>query len=482
MRRLLLCFSVIAVACATGTQQSNDQIPATTKSDDARQHYERGLALSENVRVAEAIEEFALALKLDPGFVSARAMLAFHTPGEAGLQQLAQVNQQTNDLPEAERTFVRMLRARRGSDAKEAVAEARKLVALVPESSRARTELGQALIAIQDYGAAAAEAQKAIELNARFGPALNMLGYAMLQQGRMPEAIDAFQRYAAVMPQEPNAQDSLGDALLAAGRYADAEAAFRKAVEISPTFWNGYEGIACAKFYQRDFAGAREAFENGRKVANRPGDRATLEAVAAFEALAEDKPADAMKILDAIEQIPSIPPDRLAVLPIARALVLLHARQMRDALSELDKMTPLWGGGPLPPPVSLQLRLYTFGVRAAVEATMKDEAAVARTATAIRQDAVAHPENRMAQSALHFAMGMQALAKGDRGGALTEWAQCLTDDTLCQGYLSMHSPDSASEPAPGTTRPIAPRAATRGYVNARDPIFLYLSSRGSTLP
>jgi tetratricopeptide (TPR) repeat protein len=479
MRRLLLSFSVIAVACSTSTQQAKE-IPATTKSDEARRHYERGLALSENVRVAEAIEEFALALKVDPGFVSARALLAFHTPGEAGLQQLEQVNQQTNDLPEAERTFVRMLRAKRGSDAKEAVAEARKLVALVPESPRARTELGQALVTIQDYSAAATEAQKAIELNARFGPALNMLGYAMLQQGRMPEAIEALQRYAAVMPQEPNAQDSLGDALLAAGRYTDAEATFRKAVEISPTFWNGYEGIACAKFYQRDFAGAREAFENGRKVASRPGDRATLEAVAAFEALAEDKPADAMKILDAIERIPNIPPDRLAVLPIARAVVLLHTRRMRDALSELDKMTPLWSGGTLPPPVSLQLRLYTLAVRAAVEATMKDVAAVGRTATAIRQDAVANPDDKMAQSALHFAMGMQALAKGDRSGALTEWAHCLTDDTLCQGYLAMNAPDSSAEPAHGTPRTIAPRPATRGYVNARDPFFLYLSSRRPT--
>ena len=389
------------------------------------------------------------------------------------------MNQQTNDLPEAERTFIRLLRARR-TDAQEAVAEARKLVALVPESPRARTELGQALVTIQDYGGAATEAQKAIELNAGFGPALNMLGYAMLQQGRMPEAIDAFQSYAAVMPQEPNAQDSLGDALLAAGRYTDAEAAFRKAVEISPAFWNGYEGIACAKFYQRDFAGAREAFENGRKVATRPGDRATLETVAAFAALAEDKPADALKILDAIEQIPNVPPDRLAVLPIARAIVLLHARRMRDALSELDRMTPLWSGGTLPPPVSRQLRLYTLGVRAAVAATMKDAAAVARTATAIRQDAVANPDDRMAQSALHFAMGMQFLAKGDRGGALTEWAHCLTDDTLCQGYLAMNSPDSSTEAAPGTPRSLAPRPTTRGYVNARDPFFLYLSSRGST--
>ena len=464
MNRLLFGCSLIAVVCSTITQPAKDQIPATTTSDEARQHYERGLGLSENSRVAEAIEEFRLALKIDPGFVSARAMLAFFTPGEGGVQQIEQANQQTDRLSEAERTFVQLLRARRRNDAKQAVAEARKLVALVPESPRARTALGQALVSTQDYTAAASEAQKAIGLNARFGPALNMLGYAMLQQGKMPEAIDAFQRYAAVMPQEPNAQDSLGDALLAAGRYADAEAAFRKAVEISPTFWNGYEGIACAKFYQGDFAGARAAFENGRRVAVRPGDRATLEQVAAFEALAENKPADAMKILDAIERIPNISPDQIAVMPIARAVVLLHTRKTHEALAELDKMTPLWAGGTLPPPVALQLRRYTLTVRSAIEAAMKDQGALDKTVMMIRQDAIANPDDKAAQSALHFSIGMVALAKGDRDGALNEWARCLTDDTVCQGYLAMNTPKPSARPA-------------RGYVNARDPIFLYLSSR-----
>jgi Flp pilus assembly protein TadD len=465
MKRLLFGVLSIAIACAAIAQQSKDQIPATTKSEEARRHFERGLSLSEHSRTSEAIEALRLALKVDPAFVSARALLGFHMPGEAGTRQIEQASQEADGLPEAECAFIRTLRARRVNDTKAAVAEARKLVALLPESPRAHVALGYALSGALDHAGGVDEARKAIALDARFGPALNLLGYELLQQGKVPEAIDALQKYAAVTPQEPNPQDSLGDAFLAAGRYADAEAAFRKAVEISPTFWNGFEGIACAKFYRGDFAGARQAFEDGRKVtANRPAERATLEQVAVFEALAEDKPDDAMKILDDIERIPNLTPDRLAILPVARAMVFLHSRKFPEAFAQLEKMTPLWTGGALPPPLALELRRYTLTVRSAVEATMNDPQAVTRTTALIRQDAAANPNDKAAQSALHFAMGMVAIAKGDRNGALREWTRCVSDDVLCRGYLAMAIQKPLFE-------------AGFGYPNARHPIFLYLSSR-----
>jgi tetratricopeptide (TPR) repeat protein len=192
------------------------------------------------------------------------------------------------------------------------VAEARNLVALLPESPRAHVALGYALSGALDHAGGADAARKAIALDARFGPVLNLLGYELLQQGKVPEAIDALQKYAAVTPQSRTHKTHWATHCSPPGRYADGEAAFRKAVEISPTLWNGFEGIACAKFYQGDFAGARQAFDDGRQVtADRPAERATLEQVAVFEALAEDKPEDAMKLLDDVERIPNLTPDRL---------------------------------------------------------------------------------------------------------------------------------------------------------------------------
>lgn len=476
---LLISLALIAAGCSTTTPAPKDRIPVTTKSPEARSHYEKALTLSESFRIPDAIEELNAALELDPGFVSASALLAFHTPARPGLERFEQVMQKLDDLPEAEQTFIRLLHARWGGDTPAALVEARKLVELVPESPRAHTALGEVLATTQEHDAAVSEFQKAIALNPQYGPALNMHGYTLLQLGRMNDAIAAFQRYVTANPNEPNAYDSLGDALLAAGRYSEAEAAFRKAVEISPIFWYGYEGIACAKFYQGDFEAARVAFDEGRKVAARSADRVTLDEVAAMTALAEDKPADAMQILDGIKQIPNIHPDQLLLLPVLRAVVLLHTGKTRDALAQLDTLTPLWTGDVLQPSMALWVRRYTLTVRSAVEATMKDLAPLTQTAKQIRDDAVANPDDKSAQSALHFVTGMVALANGDRTAALNEWASCSTDDTICQGYFAVHAPlssaESASAPRPGAARP-----AVHGYVNARDPLFLYLRSRRPT--
>jgi hypothetical protein len=81
------------------------------QSEAARRHFETGLSLSEHSRISEAIEALGLAPKVDPDFVSARALLGFHLPGEAGTRQIEQASQQADGLPEAERAFIRTLRA-----------------------------------------------------------------------------------------------------------------------------------------------------------------------------------------------------------------------------------------------------------------------------------------------------------------------------------------------------------------------------------
>jgi hypothetical protein len=194
-------------------------------------------------------------------------------------------------------------------------------------------------------------------------------------------------------------------------------------------------------------------------------------------ALAENKPADAMKILDGIKEIPDIHPDLYALLPATRALVHLHAGRPHDALSELDSLVRLWTTGIVHPPMALRARRYTLTIRATVEAAMKDGKALARTLNQLREDAVANPGDKAARSALHFVTGMVALANGDQSGALTQWASCTTDDTLCQGYFASHSPLSSAEAVGEAPKATAPRPAVRGYVNSRDSLFLYLRSR-----
>ena len=90
-------------------QAAAQEIPITSKSPEAIEHFKKGRALTENVRNAEAVEEFNQALKLDPDFVSARAYLGIATFGGAGLKELEQANASAAGLPETERLLSRRL-------------------------------------------------------------------------------------------------------------------------------------------------------------------------------------------------------------------------------------------------------------------------------------------------------------------------------------------------------------------------------------
>ena len=53
-----LTLLLISAAARANAQPTSD-IPATTLSDEARQHYQNGLSLSENSRHAEAAQELS---------------------------------------------------------------------------------------------------------------------------------------------------------------------------------------------------------------------------------------------------------------------------------------------------------------------------------------------------------------------------------------------------------------------------------------
>src|SRR6266536_3407061 len=96
MKRVLFLAGVVLLwACskqngsAPANQSTNVQeIPITSKSAEAVDHFKKGRDLAENVRLAEAAQEFDAALKLDPNFVSARALHGAATPGAEGEKEM----------------------------------------------------------------------------------------------------------------------------------------------------------------------------------------------------------------------------------------------------------------------------------------------------------------------------------------------------------------------------------------------------------
>jgi tetratricopeptide (TPR) repeat protein len=477
MKKLLVSLAMLPLfGCAGSTPETAQKsatrdIPITSKSPEAVDHFQKGRTLFENQRPAEAAAEFDQALKLDTDFALARAMHGVVTPGGDGLKELEQAATQASSLPEPERVYIEALLVGREGDVAKNTHTWTRLTEVAPDDWHAHQGLGMALFFQMKDAEAAAAFQKAISLSPQAGSAINMLGYAYLRQGKANEAIDAFKRYVSAMPNEPNPQDSLAEALMAGGQLTEAEAGFRKAAEMSPQFWQAWEGAAYAKFFAGDWAGGREALAKSRQAAPRPVDRMASDEMSAWASLAERKIPEALKKLDAAEKSADALPANVANINLDRAVIMLDGARYRDALTAISSALTLADNGKLPPFATRNTRQLGLALRAAAEGKMGDAAAAQKTVAALEQESSTRPEDPQLQSSLHLARGMLALAQSDAADAKAHFAQCLSIDAFCRWQEVI-----AAEKAGDKAGADAARAELL-RVYRRDPVYLYVRSR-----
>jgi tetratricopeptide (TPR) repeat protein len=480
MKKLLVCLAMLPLfGCAgsipeTPQKSATREIPITSKSPEAVDHFQKGRTLFENQRLAEAAAEFDQALKLDADFASARAMHGVVTPGADGVKELEQAATLASSLPEPERVYIDALLVGREGDVAKNTQTWTRVTELAPDDWHAHEGLGMALFFQMKDADAAAEFQKATSLSPQAGAAYNMLGYSYLRQGKANQAIDAFKRYVSAMPNEPNPQDSLAEALMAGGQLTEAEAGFRKAAEISPQFWQAWEGAAYAKFFAGDWAGGREALVKSREAAPRPADRIASDEMSAWASLAERKIPEALKKLDAAEKSADAQPPNIATINLDRAVVLLDAARYRDAVAAISGALNLADNGKLPPFATRVTHRLGLAMRAVAEGKMGDAPAAQKTVAALEQESSAKPEDALLQSSLHLARGMLAMAQSDAAGAKAHFAQCLNTDVYCR-WQEVIAAEKAGDRAGADA---AKTELLRVY--RRDPVYLYVRSRLAT--
>ena len=451
-------------------------IPITTKSDEARAHFDKGHMLFENLRQAEAVAELDQAVKLDPDFLSARMLRGVVTPGPDGVKELDAAVALAGSLPEAERLYIAGAAAVRHGEFEKAEASVTRLTELAPGDARAFYALGQVQLFAQKYADAAAALRKATELNPSSGGAQNMLGYAALRQGDTAGAIAAFEQYTRILPQEPNSHDSLGEALLAAGRFTDAEAAFQKSLDLSPQFWAAHEGIAYARSYAGDWAGGRAAFTKGKDTATRWPDKMQMEDGLVAAAAAQREFAQALRILDALEKTPGPQPSDLALVPLRRGLVYIDWGRPRQALAPLNTAIATADSGTLPPDLIRTLKREGLRLRAMAETGLGDAAAAEKTSAALDAEAAAHRDDVLLQSAMHQGRAMMLVAKGDVKAAQAEFSQCSQEDLICLWQAVVAADKAGDKTTAASTRD----AVLKVY--RRDPAGLVLRSRLASAP
>jgi tetratricopeptide (TPR) repeat protein len=430
---LTACSSPPPPAPAAGkTPAAGVTITATTGSPEALTHFQKGQELFDNLRTAEAAEEFSQALKLDPNFALAHVYHGLSTPGPDGLKEIEVAAASSSSLPEAERTLIEGAAAGRRGDLAKASAAYTRVTELAPGDWRGHYILGQQLLTNLKVAEAVPALKKATELNPNAGGAQNMLGYAALRQGDADGAIAAFQQYVRILPQEPNPHDSLGEALLAAGRFKEAEAAFQKALDLSPQFWAAHEGIGYAKLYAGDWKGGREALVAAKNAATRPADKFGVDDELAAVAVAQRDTKAALAILDAVEKTEGAQLSDVAFVPVRRAFVLNDAGRYREALAPVAAALATADGGHVTSGQARGLRRQALVARISAESALKDVPAVTKTSAELDQAASAAADSPLAQSAMHYGRGMLAVTKGDAADARAHFAQCSPEDEVCK--------------------------------------------------
>jgi Flp pilus assembly protein TadD len=491
MNRLLATLAVLsAVACSTAQAPAQapeavtPEIPTTSKSPEAIEFFKKGRDLADHVRFGEAAAALSQAIKADPDFALAIAYHGIVTPGPRGLSYLEQANAKAGAAPapnsktppvsKAEKLFIAASLAGRRSEFAKAEDLWKQVTEAAPNDWRAFMARGQQLLADEKYSEAIDALNKAIAINEKSGPAYNTLAYAYLAQGDTAPAVEALKRYASLSPNEPNTHDSLGEALMASGDLAGAEAEFKQATTMSPSFHVADEGVAYTKFFRGDWAGGKEALTAARAAAMRPADRAQVDTFSGFASLAQGNVADGLKQLNALLMSPDASIVNQAFVPVYRAMVAIDGAKYADALRDSDKAMTLGSEGKLPLDASGELRRWALTTRAAAEG-LSGAAGVDKTVQALQKEAAARPDDPQLRSAVHFGLGMQAVAKKDMKAAAAHFEQCARNDSYCQlGAFT------ASRKANDRAGMDAARARlAKNYI--RDPIYLYARSTADRL-
>jgi serine/threonine protein kinase/tetratricopeptide (TPR) repeat protein len=207
----------------------------------ARSYYERGKELFFRYNLADqarAIDSFRTAVKIDPNYGQAHAILA------SACQARSVVDPEGKWLEQAET----------------ATAAALRLAPMHPESHRAHA----GNLRIKGFLRASLDSYlTAYELDPSNGRAAATLGNVYDFLGRPDLAISWFEK-ATGREARPFYADNLGDAWMDLGDYAEAEKAYQTAAVFRPDLPTGVLGLSRLALFRGDYENARRQCEDAR--------------------------------------------------------------------------------------------------------------------------------------------------------------------------------------------------------------------------
>jgi len=344
----------------TGTEEIEDtevaaeaatayELPLTTESDEAREHFLAGLAAADRGRFVEAREHFAAATAADPALavghlgqaLNANSTEEFASHLEAAAEAAA------DGASEAERLWIEIYQKAFANDQEGRLASAEALAAAAPESPRARLEVAQALAAVDRVADARSAAEEAVAGNPGFvaGHVFLVNNYMFGEPRDFAKAEEHAVALTEVAPDHAQSHDLLGDVHRAQGELEAARADYTRASELDDENGLALQQRGHVNSFLGDWEQARADYDAAIEEADAnasAGYRVWRSLVSAYEGKPSDAVADLGETADAIDSMGVDDPHGVKIFALSeQALIAMHHGMPEEAEAALDRIGTL---------------------------------------------------------------------------------------------------------------------------------------------
>ncbi|GET27018.1 lipopolysaccharide assembly protein LapB [Prolixibacter sp. NT017] len=214
--------------------QQTDEMPVTSKSQEAIKLYEKGLQAYRDVHIGQAVEHFKAAVAIDSAFFMPNYNLALFNlmffKNRDDFRKYYQHVVATNyRLTPGELLLQDALEKLADDTATDVTDLGMQLVELYPNSFTAHEILAEYQYFARDYGGMEKTLNAMLEMGSNPAPVYNWMGYNYMNMDQLDRAYVAFSKYLELAPENPNSYDSMGDYLMAVREYQKAYDHYMKA-------------------------------------------------------------------------------------------------------------------------------------------------------------------------------------------------------------------------------------------------------------
>jgi tetratricopeptide (TPR) repeat protein len=258
----------------TQSKSSSPTLPVTTSSIKARDLYRRAMADYENLYLERCNVGWRAAVKEDPNFALAHAMIALNSrdPGEV-LAEREKAKALAAKVTPGEKLMIQWIASVQEGNFMNGIAAMNDLLDMFPKDKQIHFIAANWLMGANGNEHAQSLLEQALAIDKNYPAALNDLAYIHARNREFDKAFDEMERYVRLLPSEPNPQDSYAEILRMAGNFDAALEHYHAALKLDPDFVTSQLGLGDTYALMGDQGRARMEYEKAVQQAHTPADR-----------------------------------------------------------------------------------------------------------------------------------------------------------------------------------------------------------------